>query len=58
MAGKVIAWIVGLTALFLILYYYVGTTSVASSLFYGTGSLVGRLQGRDASGALPTSYPK
>ena len=58
MAGKVIGWIVGLTALFLVLYYYVGTTSVANSLFFGTGSLVGRLQGRDSSGNLPTAYPK
>lgn len=58
MAMKIIGWVAGLTVLFLILYYYVGTSAVANSLFSGTSTLVGRLQGRDASGNLPTQYPR
>ena len=58
MGMKIVGWIAGLTALFLVLYYYVGTASVSNSLFSGAGSLVSRLQGRDSSGNLPTNYPK
>lgn len=58
MATKIIGWIAGLTVLFLILYYYVGTSAVANSLFSGGSTLVGRLQGRDNSGNLPTQYPR
>lgn len=54
---KVLGWVAGLTALFLVLYYYVGTASVSNSVFYGASSVLGRLQGRDANGNLPASYP-
>lgn len=55
---KIAGWVLGITALFLVLYYYVGTTSVTNSLFSGATGLVGRLQGRDAKGNLPANYPK
>lgn len=58
MFSKVVTWVFGLTALFLILYYYVGTASVANSLFGGVSTLVGRMQGRDGMGNLPAGYPK
>lgn len=58
MFSKVITWVFGLTALFLILYYYVGTASVSNSIFSGVGTVVGRLQGRDNKGNLPSNYPK
>lgn len=57
-ATKIIGWLGGLTVLFLILYYYVGTSSVANSLFSGSSTLIGRLQGRDVYENLPTKYPK
>jgi len=56
--AKAMGWLAGLTVLFLILYYYVGTVAVTNSLFQNGAGLIGRLQGRDTNGNLPTSYPK
>jgi hypothetical protein len=58
MITKIVGWAVGLTALFLVLYYYVGTASVSNSIFSGAGTILGRLQGRDNQGNLPAGYPK
>lgn len=55
--AEILGWVAGLVALFLVLYYYVGTQAVANSVFSGVGNLAGRLQGRDQYGNLPNSYP-
>jgi len=56
--GKIIGWVVGLTALFMVLYYYVGSTSVMNGVFSGAGTIISQVTGRDANGNLPTTYPK
>ncbi|SPF52581.1 hypothetical protein SBF1_5870006 [Candidatus Desulfosporosinus infrequens] len=43
--------------LFILVYYYTGSTSVISTLSNSASKFAGTLVGRDQNGNLPSSYP-
>jgi len=43
--------------LFIIVYYYTGSTSVIKTLSTAASGFAGTLVGRDQNGNLPSSYP-
>lgn len=57
MLKNLLFWGVLLIGLFLVLYFYVGSTNVLGAMGTTTTGIINALSGRDSQGNLPKAYP-